>query len=53
MAPYHSKGEYPFLRVYPYGSDLEEAIAQTAAQTVEANGVFILMIVITEHQPMS
>ena len=47
MELYHSKGEYPFLRVHPYGPDLEEAIAQTAVQTVEANGVFILMIVIT------
>ena len=47
MELYHSKGEYPLLRVHPYGFDLEEAIAETAVQTVEANGVFVLIIVIT------
>ena len=47
MEPYHSKGEYPFLRVHPYGSVLEKAIAQTEVQTVEANRVFVLMIIIT------
>ena len=47
MELYHSKGEYSFLRVHPYGSDLEEVIAQTAVQTVEANGVFVLVIIIT------
>ena len=47
MELYHSMGEYLFLGVQPYGSDLEETIAQNAVQTVEANRVFILMIVIT------
>ena len=46
MELYHSKGEYPFLGVHPYRSDLEEAIAQTPVQTVKANRVFVLMIVI-------
>ena len=46
MVLYHSKGGYPFLEIHPYGSDLEEAIAQTTVQPVTANGVFILMIVI-------
>ena len=44
---YHSKGGYPFLLVHPYGSDLEEAIAQTAVQTIKAKGVFVLVMVIT------
>ena len=47
MELYHSKGEYLFLRAHPYGSDLEDVIAKTAVQTVEANGGFDLMIVIT------
>ena len=49
MELYHSKGKYPILRVHPYGFDLEEPIAQTAFQTIQANGVFILMIVITYY----
>ena len=47
MEPYHSKDEYPFLRVQPYGSNLEDVIAETAVYTVKAKGVFVLMIVIT------
>ena len=47
MEPYHIKGKYPFLRVHPYVSDLEKAIAQTEVQPVEANGVFDLMVIIT------
>ena len=47
MELYHSKGGYPFLVVHPYGSDLEEAIVQTAVQTVEANRIFVFMIIIT------
>ena len=47
MELYHSKGEYLFLGGNPYGSGLEEAIAQTTVQTVKANGVFVLMIIIT------
>ena len=47
MELYHNKDRYPFLEIHPYRSDLEEAIAQTAVQTIEAKGVFILMIVIT------
>ena len=47
MELYHSKGGYLFLEVHHYESDLEEVIAENAVQIVEANGVFILMIVIT------
>ena len=47
MELYYSNGGYPFLYVYPYKFDLEEAIAQTALRTGEAKGVFILMIEIT------
>ena len=45
MEPCHSKGAYSFLRVNPYGSDIEKMIAGTEFK-VKANGVFILMIVI-------
>ena len=47
MELYHSKGEYLFLGVHPCGSDLEEVIAQTEVQTVKANRVLVLMIIIT------
>ena len=35
MELYHSKGDYLLLGVHPYGSDLEEAIAQTAVQPLK------------------
>ena len=47
MEPYHSEGGYPFLILDLYGSDLEEAMAQTVLSTSLTKEVLVLMIVIT------
>ena len=47
MELYHSQGGYSFLKIDPYRSNLEEAIAQTALSNSQAKAVFVFMIVIT------